>query len=81
MVVLNILYKVYVFWADWKTKMATLASDWLRQFIILCNHCTDFNKTWQDATGMEINTGLVACGLGILLLGQWNLLSTGRLAC
>ena len=29
---LNIIYQVYVFWADRKNKMAALASDWLRHF-------------------------------------------------
>ena len=32
---LNVLYQVCVFWADWKNKMAALASDWLRHFWLL----------------------------------------------
>ena len=32
---LNILYQVCVFRADWKHKMAVLASDWLRHFRLL----------------------------------------------
>ena len=32
---LNVLYKVYVFRADQKTKVATPASDWLRHFLLL----------------------------------------------
>ena len=32
---LNILYQVCVFPADWKNKMAALASDWLRHFRLL----------------------------------------------
>ena len=31
----NILYKVCVFWTDWKNKMAALPSDWLRHFRLL----------------------------------------------
>ena len=47
---LNILYQVCVFQADWKNKMAALASDWLRHFrLLLWNHWTKFNETWQEA--------------------------------
>ena len=47
---LNILYQVCVFRADWKNKMAALASDWLRHFRLLWWNCwTEFNKTWQEA--------------------------------
>ena len=47
---LNILYQVCVFRADRKNKMAALASDWLRHFrLLLWNHWTEFNKTWQEA--------------------------------
>ena len=46
----NVLYQVCVFWVDWKNKMATLASDWLRHFrLLLWNHWTKFNETWQEA--------------------------------
>ena len=46
---LNILYQVCVFWADWKNKMAALASDWLRHFrLLLWNLWTEFNETWQE---------------------------------
>ena len=46
---LNILYKVCVFRADRKNKMAALPSDWLRHFwLLLWNHWTEFNKTWQE---------------------------------
>ena len=45
---LNILYQVCVFRAHRKNKMAALASDWLRHFrILLWNHWTEFNDTWQ----------------------------------
>ena len=43
----NILYKVFVFHADRKTKMALPAFDWLRHFLLLCNRCMEFNETWQ----------------------------------
>ena len=47
---LNILYRVIVFWADRKNKMAALASGWLRHFrLLLWNSWTEFNKTWQEA--------------------------------
>ena len=47
---LKALYKVCVFRADRKNKMAALASDWLRHFrLLLWNHWTEFNETWQEA--------------------------------
>ena len=47
---LNILYQVCVFRADWKKKMAALASDWLRHFwLLLWNSWTEFNETRQEA--------------------------------
>ena len=47
---LNVLYQVCVFQADRKNKMAALASDWLRYFrLLLWNHWTEFNETWQEA--------------------------------
>ena len=47
---LNVLYKVCVSWADWRIKMAALASDWLRHFWLLLWNCwTEFNETWQEA--------------------------------
>ena len=47
---LNILYRVCVFRADRKYKMAALASDWLRHFrLLLWNHWREFTKTWQEA--------------------------------
>ena len=46
---LNVLYQVCVFRADRKNKMAALASDWLRHFrLLLWNHWTEFNETWQE---------------------------------
>ena len=48
---LNALYQVCVFWADWKNKMAALASDWLRHFrLLLWNRWTEFSETWQEAS-------------------------------
>ena len=50
---LNVLYQVCVFWADQKNKMAALASDWLRHFrLLLWNHWTEFNETWQEARSL-----------------------------
>ena len=47
---LNVLYQVCVFQADQKNKMAALTSDWLRHFLLLLwNHWTEFNETWQEA--------------------------------
>ena len=46
---LNVLYQVCVFQADQKNKMATLASDWLRLWLLLLNRWTEFNETWQEA--------------------------------
>ena len=47
---LNVLYQICVFWADWKNKMAALASDWLRQFqLLLWTRWMEFNETWQEA--------------------------------
>ena len=47
---LNLLYQVCVFHADWKNKMAALASDWLRHFrLLLWNGWMEFNETWQEA--------------------------------
>ena len=47
---LNVLYQVCAFRADRKNKMAALASDWLRHFrLLLWNHWTEFNETWQEA--------------------------------
>ena len=47
---LNVLYQVCVFRVDRKNKMAALASDWLRHFqLLLLNHWTEFNETWQEA--------------------------------
>ena len=44
------VYKVCVFRADRKNKMAALASDWLRHFqLLLWNRWTEFNETWQEA--------------------------------
>ena len=46
----NFLYQDCVFRADWKNKMAALASDWLRHFrLLLWNRWTEFSETWQEA--------------------------------
>ena len=42
---LNVLYQGCVFPADWKNKMATPASDWLRHYrLLLWNRWMEFNK-------------------------------------
>ena len=47
---LNVLYQVWVFRANKKSKMATLASDLLRHFqLLLCNCGTELHNTWQEA--------------------------------
>ena len=47
---LNILYQVFVFRADQKTKMAIPASDWPRYFQLLLWNCwTEFKETRQEA--------------------------------
>ena len=47
---LNVLYKVCVFRADRKNKMAALASDWLRHFwLLLWNRWTELHEIWQEA--------------------------------
>ena len=46
---LIVLYQVCVFQANRKNKMAALASDWLRHFLLLWNRWTEFNETWQEA--------------------------------
>ena len=47
---LNVLYKVCVFLADLKNRMAALPFDWIRHFwLLLWNHWTEFNETWQEA--------------------------------
>ena len=44
---LKALYQVCVFRVDRKNKMAALASDWLRHFLLLCrNRWTEFNESW-----------------------------------
>ena len=46
---LNVLYRVCVFRADRKNKMAALASDWLRHVrLLLWNRRTACNETWQE---------------------------------
>ena len=46
--------KFFVFGADRKNKMAAPASDWLRHFrLLLWNHWTEFNETWQEARSVR----------------------------
>ena len=67
---LNVLYQVCVFRADRKNKMAALASDWLRHFrLLLWNHWTEFNKTWQEARSQCPQPSL--CFLGWSKKTRW----------
>ena len=52
----QLLYQVFVLRADQgKTKIAALASDWLRHFrLLLWNHWTEFNETWQEARSQRL---------------------------
>ena len=50
---LNVPYQVCVFRTNWKTMMATLASDWL-----LSNRFMEFNETWQEASSQLPLTSL-----------------------
>ena len=60
---LNFLYQVCVFPADPKNKMATLASDWLRNFrLLLWNRWTEFNETWQEARSKRLLPSLCFWG-------------------
>ena len=62
---LNTLYQVCVFRADRKNKMAALASDWLRNFLlILWNRWKEFNETWQEARSQ--------CPLPSLCFSGWS---------
>ena len=46
----NVLFQACVFRADWKNKMAVLASNWRRHCrLLLWNHWMEFNETWQEA--------------------------------
>ena len=56
---LNVLYRVCVFRADRKDKMAALTSDWLRHFRrFLWNCWTEFNETSQEARSQHPLPGL-----------------------
>ena len=59
----NVLYKVCVFRADRKNKMAAPASDWLRHFrLLLWNRWTEFNETWQEARSQRLLPSLCFSG-------------------
>ena len=49
---------------DRKNKMATPASDWLRQFWLLWNRGTEFNETWQEAKSQRPQPNLFFFGGG-----------------
>ena len=68
---LNVLYQVCVFRSDRKTKMAVLASDWLRHFrLLLWNRWTECNETWQEARSQ--------CPLPSLCFSGWSEKQDGR---
>ena len=68
---LNCLYQVCVFRADWKNKMATLASDWLSHFrLLLWNYWTEFNETWQEARSQHPLPSL--CFIGLIGKTRWR---------
>ena len=67
---LNVLYKVCVFRADRKNKMAALASDWLRHFrLLLWNRWTEFNETGQEARSQHPLQSL--CFFGTIGKTRW----------
>ena len=60
---LNVLYQVCVFRGDRINKMAAVASDWLRHFLLLLwNRWTECSETWQKATSQRPQPSL--CFLG-----------------
>ena len=63
---LNVFYQVCVFRAYRKNKMAALASDWLRHvWLLLWNHWTEFNETWQEARSQRPLPSLFFLGRSI----------------
>ena len=60
---LNVLYQVCVFRSNRQNKMATLASDWLRHFVLLLwNHWMEFNETWQEGRSQCTSSSLCFSG-------------------
>ena len=56
---LNLIYKICVFRADPKNKMAAQASDWLRQVGLLSwNRWTEFKETWNKARSRRLPPSL-----------------------
>ena len=52
--------------------MATLASDWLRHFLLLLwNRWTEFNETWQEATSQRPLQSLCFSGRSEKLASDW----------
>ena len=55
--------KFVCFGSIWKTKMAPLASNWLRHFgLLLWNHRTEFSQTWQEARSQRPLSSLCFSG-------------------
>ena len=76
---LIVLYQVCVFQADRKNKMAALASDWLRHFLLLLwNRWTEFNKTWQEARSQRpLTRGVFFRMIGKTRWPLWSLIGWG----
>ena len=73
------LLNLWVFFGgggDRKNKMATLASDWLRHFrLLVWNHWTEFNETWQDTRSQRPVPSLCFFGpIGITRWPPWPLI-------
>ena len=67
---LNVLYRVCVFLAHPKNRMAALASDWMRHFrLLLWNRWTEFNETWQEARSQRPLLSL--CFFGLIGKTRW----------
>ena len=68
---LSVLTQVCVFRADWKNKMAALASDRLRHFRLLLWICwTEFNNNWQEARSQHLLLSLCFSGWWVNKNGQ-----------
>ena len=70
---LSVLYQFCVFQADWKNKMAALASNWLRHFcMLLWNHWNEFIETWQEAIQRNLTGNKISMSLPVLCFSGWS---------
>ena len=68
---LNVLYQDCVFRANRKSKMAALASDWLRHFLLFhWNRSMEINETWQEARTQRPLPRL--CFFGMIRKTRWS---------